>query len=188
MAPGAGRKLCLEWNEIIDCGDKAKCKHCNQIISKRVQRIRQHLQKCKKNVACLKSTAIVVSDSEEQLEPPSKKVKLDSNLNTPDHSESKPSSSVVQSSIFSYGVLTSASQKKDIDKDVARFFYANNIAFNVLKNREFKQMIQSLRPGYNPPNREQLSGPLLDDIHDEIENKLKSELLNEVSLTLMTDG
>lgn len=49
-------------------------------------------------------------------------------------------------------------------------------------------MIQSLRPGYNPPNREQLSGPLLDDIHDEIENKLKSELLNEASLTLMTDG
>lgn len=72
----------------------------------------------KKNVACMKSTAIVVSDSEEQLEPPSKKVKLDSNLNTPAHSESKPkpSSSVVQSSIFSYGVLTSVSQKKILIK------------------------------------------------------------------------
>lgn len=114
MPPGSGRKLCLEWDEIIDCGDKVKCKHCNQIISKRVQRIRQHLQKCKKNVACLQSTPSVVNDSVEQLEPSSKKVKLDSNLNTPDHSQSKPkpSSSAVQSSIFSYGVITSASQKK----------------------------------------------------------------------------
>lgn len=135
MAPGSGRKLCLEWNEIIDCGDKVKCKHCNQIISKRVQRIRQHLQKCKKNVSCMKSTASVVSDSKEQFEPPSKIIKLDSNSNTPDHSQSKPSSSVVQSSMFSYGIITSASQKEDIDKSIARFFYANNIAFNVSKNR-----------------------------------------------------
>ena len=39
-------------------------------------------------------------------------------------------------------------------------------------------MIQNLRPGYNPPNREQFSMSLRNDIHDEIEEKLKGELLS----------
>ena len=53
---------------------------------------------------------------------------------------------------------------------------------------EFIQMIQNLRPGYNPPNREQLSTSLLNDIHDEIEEKLKGELLSKITLTLVVDG
>lgn len=126
MAPGSGRKPCSEWNEVIDCGDKVKCKHCNEIISKRAQRIRLHLQKCRKNFASMKPSENVVSDSEEQFEPSAKVLKLDSNLNTrivpADNCQPKPSSSKVQSSMFSYGVITSASQKSDIDKSIARFF------------------------------------------------------------------
>ncbi|KAB7500716.1 hypothetical protein Anas_14504 [Armadillidium nasatum] len=40
-------------------------------------------------------------------------------------------------------------------------------------------MIQALRPGYSPPSRRNLAGPLLDIAHNEVENNLKSQL-NEV--------
>lgn len=53
----SGKKLCFDYNKIIDCSDKVKYKHFNKIISKRAQRIKQHLQR--KNVACMKSTAVL---------------------------------------------------------------------------------------------------------------------------------
>ena len=85
----------------------------------------------------------VVSDSEEQFVPPTKVLRLDSNLNTrivsADNCQPKPSSSKVQSSMFSYVVILSASQKFDIDKSIARFFYSSNIAFNISKSTEFIQ-------------------------------------------------
>lgn len=73
-------------------------------------------------------------------------------------------------------------------KTLQRFFYANNIAFNVSKNAEFKRMIQNLRPGYVPPNKEQLSGSLLNEVCDDVEEKLKKELLGEGAVTLVLDG
>lgn len=36
-------------------------------------------------------------------------------------------------------------------------------------------MIQNFRPGYNPPNREQLSGNLL-EVCDDVEEKLRKQL------------
>ena len=58
-----------------------------------------------------------------------------------DNSAEATSSSKEQNQklIFSYGVVTTASHKHDLDKSISKFFYANNIAFNISKNdRKFK--------------------------------------------------
>jgi len=43
-----GRKIALEWSEVlkIDNDSKCKCKHCNELISAKIERIRGHLNKC----------------------------------------------------------------------------------------------------------------------------------------------
>lgn len=45
-----GRKIALEWSEVlkIDNDSKCKCKHCNELISAKIERIRGHLNKCLK--------------------------------------------------------------------------------------------------------------------------------------------
>ncbi|KAB7500239.1 hypothetical protein Anas_10995, partial [Armadillidium nasatum] len=48
-----------------------------------------------------------------------------------------------------------------------------------VESKYFVEMIQALRPGYSPPSRRNLAGPLLDIAHNEVENNLKSQL-NEV--------
>ncbi|XP_054710424.1 uncharacterized protein LOC129220108 [Uloborus diversus] len=183
MASGCGRKQASEWNEFTEFGTKVKCKHCETVVSKRAVRIKEHLKKCKRNIA---SRTIEETDIAE-IEPPTKVPRVEECNN--DCAE-VPSSSKEQKqkSIFSYGVVTTASQKQNLDKSVARFFYANNIAFNVSSNVEFKKMVEDLRPGYVPPNRHQLSGKLLDEACDDIENCLKKELVDEAALTLILDG
>ena len=56
--------------------------------------------------------------------------------------------------MFSYGVTTTAALKFDIDKKVATFFYTNNVVFSVANNKHFIDMITTLRPECNPPDRE----------------------------------
>ena len=45
---------------------------------------------------------------------------------------------------------------------ISRFFFANNIPFNVVQDRSFLRMLSTLSPCTRPPGRLQLAGPLLD--------------------------
>lgn len=205
MPFGSGRKPAPEWSEVIDSGTKVKCKYCGITISKRIERIKQHLEKCKR----IKLDSSHLSDENtlqldcSEWEPPLKITKANPNtdISSPNTSTSTceqvspkqqifPSTSKTrdQASILSYGIKTTAIQKSMLDKKIANFFYANSIAFNVADNVEFKNMIQELRPGYIPPSRKQLSEKLLCDAYDELENKLKSEISTETCLTLILDG
>lgn len=44
-----------------------------------------------------------------------------------------------------------------------------------------------LRPGYNPPNRKDISGPLLDQVHDKLKTKMKYEIQGK-NVVLVQDG
>lgn len=46
-----GRKQAIEWTEVIVTNDKCICKHCEVEVSKKIERIRVHLQKCKQRPA-----------------------------------------------------------------------------------------------------------------------------------------
>lgn len=92
-----------------------------------------------------------------------------------------------QPSISNYIHKTTAAQKEELDKTIAKFFYACNIPFRVNQNKHFKDFIQILRSGYEPPNRKQLSGELLNKIYDEKMDNARTEL-NGKTVTLMQDG
>ena len=68
----------------------------------------------------------------------------------------------------SFTIRTDSAAASQLDFQIARFFYAGNIPFNVAEHKEFKSLISLLRPGYSPPNRKQLTGQLLDKVHDQI--------------------
>ena len=63
---------------------------------------------------------------------------------------------------------TSMQQKEDLDAQIARLFYACNLPFSLAEHDIFKQTFDMLRPGYAPPKRKKLTGPLLDKIYDEV--------------------
>lgn len=62
--------------------------------------------------------------------------------------------------------------KSKLDEQIAIFFSCN-LAFNIADNLIFRETIDMLRPGYNPPppNRKDISGPLLDQVYDKLLHK-----------------
>lgn len=73
-------------------------------------------------------------------------------------SMSNTSCSVVQR-IDKFVHKTTEAEKKLLDLQFARTFYANNIPFNVADNDHMKKLITILRGGsYKPPNRRDLGG------------------------------
>ncbi|XP_071035372.1 uncharacterized protein [Parasteatoda tepidariorum] len=87
-----------------------------------------------------------------------------------------------------YTVSTTDSQKNNLDLKIAKFFYANNIAFNAATTIEFKEMVTAMRPGYSGPTRTDLGGKLLDEVHENIEDEIKKEMQSVATVTLLLDG
>ena len=75
-----------------------------------------------------------------------------------------------------------------MDVQCARYFYSQNIPFVAAEGNEFKNFCSALRPGYNPPNRKQLGGNLLDTVYDEVLEKTKDDLKNKDCVILTQDG
>ena len=42
----SGRKRGKEWSKVIVDGDSISCCHCHELLSKKIERIRNHLSKC----------------------------------------------------------------------------------------------------------------------------------------------
>lgn len=81
------------------------------------------------------------------------------------------------------------SEKEKLDELFAEFIYGCNISFLTCESKYFKQFMQALRPAYAIPNRKKLAGPLLDKVHQKIENQnlnLAQSMDNEA--VLLIDG
>ena len=87
----------------------------------------------------------------------------------------------------SFTIRTESAAASHLDFQIARLFYPRNIPFNVADHKEFKSTISLLRPGCSPSNRKQLSGQLLDKVHDQI-NELSVEQTRDKDVTLIQDG
>src|SRR5215469_8505426 len=196
---GSSRKAANERNEVmeIEGNTKVKCKHCNNEISNKIERIKAHLNKCSKieksrNISeapsesdCSEGQADTSHTSDTSLG----SINLDKDVQA---STSTSASSVqswlgkstikVQRKLSEYVLTTSNAQKEDIDKKIARFFYANNIAFFCAESKHFLEMIEVLRPGYSPPSRKILAGSLLGTINDEIESALRSQITDQTCI------
>ena len=58
-----------------------------------------------------------------------------------------------QPRITDFTVSTSKDDKEKFDVLVGRFFFENNIAFNIVESASFKEFCQALHPGYKTPDR-----------------------------------
>lgn len=139
MPPGSGRKESPEWMEVSKIeGDprKVTCNHCGDQISAKIERIRAHLNKCTKKVVSNTSTSFVQACNEVE------DVQLQTDHNTGcDEPKFKR-----QRTMSEFAIKTTERQKSILDLKVAKFFYANNIAFNAANSKEYKEMLEALRP------------------------------------------
>jgi hypothetical protein len=83
------------------------------------------------------------------------------------------------STLDSFVVKTSKSDKDELDELLAEVFFSTNTAFKVIEHPSFAAFMDKCRPGYKLPTRHELSGPLLDKVHNKMqkvcENKLKDK-------------
>lgn len=77
-----------------------------------------------------------------------------------------------------------------MNQSVALTFYGNNIPFTVAETTSFKvkDMIRKFRPSYTPPNHKNLSGYLLDDAYERLQDKMVDLLSNKEVLVISQDG
>lgn len=141
----------------------AKCKLCGEVRSNRAERMKNHIQQCSKNM-----TSGVKEDEKEE-------------------ENGSPSNVPKKNNIESFIVKTNSNSSHKLDLLIGKFFYANNIPFNVAEHQTFLELISTLRPGYIPPSRKALSGPLLDEVVQEIEEATRSVLTGK-TVTLIEDG
>lgn len=92
-----------------------------------------------------------------------------------------------QSTVDNFVTTTTKSQQKSLDNAVAKFYYGCNIAFNIAEHELWKDMIEALRPGYSPPSRKQLANDKLDEVYNEVREKIKTDISGK-QVTLMQDG
>lgn len=98
-----------------------------------------------------------------------------------------PSKRIMQDDLGGFVYRTSPGLKDQFDTTIAKFFYGCNIPFNVAEHPLFIAMVQQLRPGYKPPTRFALADKHLDQVCDEMEEKMKLELDGK-TVTLVEDG
>ena len=121
-------------------------------------------------------------------DPEAKRSKEDDEIPT----TSKAASESVQASssqrkLDSFVVKTTQKEKIDLDRHVARFVFATNSPFRIVENSYFKKMMQAARPGYNPPNRQDIGGKLLDKEFSELQGKIANDLQKK-NVCMALDG
>lgn len=97
---------------------------------------------------------------------------------------SKRSSST---SLDKFIIKTSASQKENLDEEVARMIFATNSPFRLVQHPQFLKMVQTLRPGYIPPSRKDIADKYLDLVYEKEYKKCADDLNNE-TVCLSLDG
>lgn len=84
-------------------------------------------------------------------------------------------------------VKTSANEKDNLDEQLSRFIFSANCPFKLVENKEFKKFCTTLRPGYTPPSRTDVSDKWLPKIYNDEIMKCKSELENK-TVCMSMDG
>jgi hypothetical protein len=167
----SGRKPDAIWDEFSKLkiagkqGSRAVCKRCNHELQGIVDRMKKHYELCSKS-----------TQNVEQ-----------SNKTNTLKSYSKNDSKDKNSSVEKFIVKTTKKDKESFDEQIARFFFATNLAFHKSSHVEFKNMCNILHPGYVPPNERQLANDLLDKVYLSEQNICFENFKNEI-VCLTLDG
>lgn len=83
----------------------------------------------------------------------------------------------------------SKADNEKLDEMFAEFVYGCNVSFATCDSVYLKRFLHELRPAYSPPSRKKIAGPLLDKVHQKIQNQnqnLIQKMDNEA--VLLIDG
>eukprot|EP00102_Acyrthosiphon_pisum_P018457 XP_008190223.1 PREDICTED: uncharacterized protein LOC100569569 isoform X2 [Acyrthosiphon pisum] len=176
-----GRRKDAIWNYFIEIKDKhkttrAKCLKCSMEMAGLVKRMKLHKNKC---ISILEDSIVdependqLTGDSGDGIEesdiPTAKRRCSSSLLDTGGSLNLEGSSSCKKSSSMDTFIYrTSPSEKMKLDHQIAKYIYATNSSFSYVEHPEFKRMIEMLRPGYIPPNRDNIAMDGWSNIHNE---------------------
>lgn len=169
---GDGRPKSLVWNafneEIIRGQRITRCKTCNKKVSAKANRLYRHLKSCEKSS---QSSASSVSVPFTVSAPESRSPRL-----------SKQSATFKQ-----YFDVMTPSDKQVIDERCANWIYCQDLPFNTVEDKEFREFIALLRPAYKPPSKYEISGKLLDNAYDNMLMSL-NDAISGKKVTIMQDG
>ena len=127
---------------------RQKCNYCGNDTVDLIDRLKDHLAKCKKLPNNIKNSVSLITSK-----------------NWTNISES--TSSEEQSL-----------DKIDADKKLARFFYSTGIPFTVVENPYWLEFIKTIQPAYISPNRRNLANNLLDAEYQVEQQDLNTTLAN----------
>lgn len=185
-----GRPMHPVWDSFTRKRGKsvATCNYCQSDVSAKSDRLKTHLKKCRRIKNNSTTSADMATPS-----PPSnntddiQEIAIDESTAPATSTPPKPKKPNVHQPSIIFGVKTDSKTRALLDEQVANFFYACNIPFNVASHDEFIKMVEMLRPGYCPPNRKALANELLDKTYENISMAVKAEIGGEEG-TLTQDG
>jgi hypothetical protein len=176
---GRKRDLVRTKYEVLN-DDKVKCKFCEEEVSAKADRMKNHLEKCLKHTEDKpSSTGKIINNANNFF--PAKKTKTDNPF----------SNGQLQTTLEKNVVRTSKDMKNTLDMACARFIFSCNISFLSADNRNFKNFMKIARPGYTPPDKKALSTLLLDKVYQEVKTEINNEIENlpdTSAITIMQDG
>lgn len=185
---GGGRKIATEWSQVVNLENDTRvmCRYCKELISRKIERVRNHLKKCKARERQDEAQNVDNSCVADQNKSASEKDSADTDDIT-DFANPNQKKRMIQGSMSHFVVKTSKEEHGVINRKIAAFFYSANIPFSVVESPQFIDMFATLRPGYSLPNRKQLGGTLLNEAAEKIEQKMKNEK-DGTCITLLQDG
>ena len=128
-----GRKRGKEWSEVTVDGESISCCHCHEVLSRKIERIRNHLSKC----AEYKKSQVGESQPRNTNE-----------VEVIEEFRQIPTSSKVQK-IDQFISKTNDKEKANLDKQIGRAFFANNFLFLVILFTYFNS--RTMKHDYFPP-------------------------------------
>ena len=150
------------WNFYSALDDEKKTSvrflDCNAEVSAKVLRLRTHCEKCPelvKNKTKSKPVKRPYDQIADTIPEPSTPVEpTEVNDQTP-----SKKTRLQQHNVSSYGISTDTNMWAQHNDQLAKTFYACNLPFIIADHPVFRQTIEMLRPGYQPPNRKDIGRP-----------------------------
>lgn len=199
---GGGRRTHDAWIDMIcewETNEKGKkvrksvnCKHCKESVGKKIEYVKAHMKICS-----VKMASTVEDDEIQEVEPisrPSSSLSTASATSSTSATTQGTSSSSGTSGtkrkhsgggINSFFVTTSEADRANLDDKCAKFFIANNLSFLAAESPEFRDFVESLRPGYVPPNSKKIGGQLLEKIDNEVKEAFKRDVMSDPNTPLL---
>jgi hypothetical protein len=78
-------------------------------------------------------------------------------------------------------------KKHNVDLKAAMWCYKSSYPFNMYESPDTQDFIHDINPAYDPPNRQDLSGGLLDEVYAKVKERSGALITNLNHINVSTD-